>query len=147
MAQEGRYAEAYLRLKEVEAKGGSDAVRDEPHDLFLAADSARLSGHPEQAIPYLDKLLDKYAGDARAPLAAFTLGRILLSLGRPVDAAPAFHRARKLSADGALDEDALAREAESWFKAGNRVRARSCVEEYLKLYPNGARREALERGW
>jgi transmembrane sensor len=141
LAQDGEYERAYRVLTLQRA-----SVREEPGDLMLAADVARLSGHGNEATKYLRRVLDRFGSDSRAPLAAFTLGRVLLDqLGRPHEAAEAFTLARKSAPGGALAQDALAREVESWARAGDPVRARARAEEYLKLFPNGRRRTAVRR--
>ena len=82
----------------------------------------------------------------RAPLAAFTLGRILLyQLGRPAEAADAFALVRKILPEGPLSPDALAREAEAANRAGQRERARGLAEEYVDKYPSGRRLESVRR--
>ncbi|MGC4088842.1 MAG: FecR family protein [Polyangiaceae bacterium] len=140
LAQEGDYRGAFARMD----AEGSAAVRDEPGDLLFAADVARLSGHAALAVPRLERVLRGYAGDSRAPLAAFTLGRTLLdSLGRPREAADAFARARRLSPRGALAQDALAREVESWSRAGEAELAHQRAVEYLQKYPGGRREKAV----
>jgi transmembrane sensor len=132
-AARGNYARAYEEL------GNSrDGVRDEAADLLLAADVARLSGHPDQAVPPLHSLCDRHASDRRAPVAAFTLGRVLIDdLARPVEAAAAFQKARLLWPGGPLAEDALAREADAWQRAGRSERAHAIAELYLESYPQG----------
>jgi transmembrane sensor len=121
-------------------------VRDVPEDLLLAADAARLGGNPALAVAPLEKLLARYSFDARAPLAAFTLGRTLLDqLGRPREAAQAFATARRLDSSGALAQDALAREVESWSRAGESSLARARAEQYLARYPDGRRAPAVRR--
>jgi transmembrane sensor len=123
---------------------GAGAVRDEPGDLLFAADVARLSGNPALAVPRLERVIRAHAGDSRAPLAAFTLGRTLLDgLGRPREAADAFARARRLSPGGALAQDALAREVESWSRAGEAGLAHQRALDYLRLYPGGRREKAV----
>jgi len=88
----------------------------------------------------------KYRGDVRAPLAAFTLGRILLyQLGRPAEAADAFALVRKILPAGPLSSDALAREAEAADRAGLKERARGLAEEYGHKYPSGRRLESVRR--
>ena len=53
-------------------------------DLLMLADVARLSAHGADAVAPLSRVVTDHAGDASAPLAAFTLGRLELdSLGRP----------------------------------------------------------------
>jgi transmembrane sensor len=134
LAESGRFGEAYVMMKAT----GPSSVRDETGELLLAADVARLSGHPADAVPYLDRILRSRGSDPRAGLAAFTLGRVLLEeLGRPAEAASAFGRARK--AGGPLAEDALAREVEASSRAGDTGSARTLALEYQKKYPNGRR--------
>jgi len=142
LAQEGDYS----RASSVLAAEGAAAVRDDPEDLLLAADVARLGGQPHKALAPLERILSSHASDSRAPLAAFTLGRTLLEqLGRPREAAQAFARAQKLSPNGALAQDALAREVESWSRAGEAAVARERAERYSERYPKGRRLQAVRR--
>jgi transmembrane sensor len=142
LAQDGDYSGAYKMMQ----SNWSGVVRDEPGDLLLAADVARLGGHPDRAIGPLQRVVEKHAGDSRAPLAAFTLGRTLLDqLGRPREAASAFATARRLEPRGAMAQDALAREVESWSRAGEASLARERAEQYVSLYPKGRRLGAVRR--
>jgi len=118
-------------------RGGSKAVRDEVADLLLAADAARLSGHPAAALPFLSRVLASHSRDARAPMAAFTKGRLLLNLGRAAEGAAAFERALALGAQGSLRENALARAVESRGRAGDGARAASLAQDYVREYPRG----------
>jgi transmembrane sensor len=138
LAESGQYHEAYDSLhRESEAP-----VRDEAHDLLLAADTSRLSGHSREAVPYLQRVLIRHGQDPRAHLAAFTLGRVLLDeLGQAADAAEAFERARATRSP--LAEDALARAIEAWARAGNRQRAHDLALEYQRSYPQGRRMRAV----
>jgi transmembrane sensor len=93
----------------------------------------------------LRQLLSEYPHDPRAPLAAFTLGRMLLiELGRPREAASAFAEVRQLAPDGPFAEDALAREVEAWRKAGDQDQVRAKARLYLRLYPGGRRIESIK---
>ena len=142
LAGAGDYDRAYEALRE----GGGQRVADVPNDLLLAADVARLSHHPAQAVAPLESIVRDHAGDARAPLAAFTLGRVLLEeLARPGDAADAFAKARALAPSGSLAEDALAREVEAAARAGDAARARQRADEYLERYPQGSRAATVRR--
>jgi transmembrane sensor len=142
LAEDGNYAAALARL----TAEGANAVKNTPEDLLLAADVARLGGRPERAVAPLQRILSDHAFDSRAPLAAFTLGRTLLEqLGRPREAAQAFSTARRLDRAGALTQDALAREVESWSRAGERALARARALEYLTLHPSGGRASAVTR--
>lgn len=142
LAEEGNYSAALARL----GAEGSHAVRDTPEDLLLAADVARLGGRPDRAVASLQRVIALHPFDSRAPLAAFTLGRTLLEqLGRPREAAQAFSTARRLDRAGTLTQDALAREVESWSRAGEAQLAGERAREYLKLYPHGRRVTAVKR--
>jgi len=123
------------------------AVRTTAETLFATADSARKAGHPLDAVSALQQLTERFPRDPRAPLAAFTRGRILLeSLARPAEAARSFAEARALAgARSALGEDALAREVEALRASGNSARAAERAELYRKLYPHGLRLQSVLR--
>jgi len=115
-------------------------------DLLRAMDLARSRGNPAEAVQLLQAFLRDHASDPRAPLAAFTLGRVhLTQLGEPLQAAQAFARARALAPSGSLAEDALAREVEARARAGDRARARARAQEYLRSYPAGRRAASVRR--
>jgi transmembrane sensor len=135
------YAGAYRSL--VAAPGVADHSAE---DLMLAADAARLSGHPGAAVPYLRRLLRDHADDVRAPVAAFTLGRVLLSeLARPAEAADAFATAYRLAPSGPLAGDALGREVEAAADAGDAARAHRLAETFVARYPNAPRAATVRR--
>lgn len=130
------------------SKATADKEPD-PEGLFAQADQARREGRSEDAIRYLKAIADGHPENARAPLAAFTRGRVLLeSLNRPAQAAQAFAQARALSGQrGTLAEDALAREVEALRAAGNPSLARERAELYQRLFPNGIRlRQVMRSG-
>lgn len=113
-------------------------------DLLLAADIARAAGRAAEALPYLEKALSSYPHTPQAALAAFALGRIRQTdLNDHAGAAAAFAQARALSPSGPLAEDALAREVEAWFHAGETARARRAAEEYVRSWPTGSRLRAV----
>jgi transmembrane sensor len=109
--------------------------------LFAEADAARASGRHADALAKLETLTQRYPRDPRAPLAAFTRGRLLLeNLRRPAHAAVAFAQARSMTGPKtALAEDALAREVEAHRAAGTSALARERAELYTRLYPAGLR--------
>jgi transmembrane sensor len=142
LARGGKHKSAY----ELIAPSGFRDVKDDPGDLLLASDAARLSHHPKEAVSLLRKLLARHEGDPRAPAAAFQLGWLLMKdLGRPREAAAAFARAEALAPRGNLAEDAAARAVEAWHRAGDTVRARTDVERYRANYPRGRHLATLER--
>ena len=117
-----------------------------PDVLFAHADRARKAGKPDVAVAHLRTLIDRFPTDPHAPVAAFTIGRLLLeSLGQPRQAAASFERARVLANGAPVAEDALAREVEAWASAGERALAHRRAELYRQLYPNGSRRGAVMR--
>ena len=141
LSRKGDYQAAYAIIDRAPQLFGGSA-----EDLMMAADAARLSNHPQQAVGYLQRITKEHPSDSRAPLAAFTLGRIYMSqLGQPAAAARAFALVRQLAPAGALVEDALAREAEALEQAGQHEAAQRLVEAYLKQYPSGRRSERLRQ--
>ena len=135
------YAGAYRSL--VAAPG---VVDHSAEDLMLAADAARLSGHPATAVPYLRRLLRDHPTDVRGPVAAFTLGRVLLSeLARPAEAADAFAASYRLAPTGPLAADALGREVEAAARAGDAARAHRLATTFVARYPDQPRAAAVRR--
>jgi transmembrane sensor len=108
LARNGRHREAFATL-------GTQGIRREAKrlgiaDLFALADVARLSGHPGDAVGPLQRIIDGFASDPQAPLAAFALGRLELDdLNRPAAAAAAFSRALELGAPQSLRDDVRSR--------------------------------------
>lgn len=141
LARGGEYKAAYQVMSQSPSVVGSSA-----EDLMLAADAARLSSHPEQALGFLRRVTTEHRADSRAPLAAFISGRVLFSqLGRPAEAADAYALSRRLRPAGGLAEDALAREAEASAAAGALPRAQSLARQYLERYPAGKHRQTMQR--
>jgi transmembrane sensor len=140
-AERGDFEHAYALLAQTK-----HAPLDDVEELMLAADTARLSGHPEAALPFLKRVVEHHASDSRAPLAAFTLGGVLMQqLGRPREAETAYGLARELSLKSSLAQDALARQVEAAHRAGDSERAEKLASEYLARYPNGRRVHAVRR--
>ena len=120
------------------ARGELDRPADDAAALLLAADLARRSRDPRAAIGPLHRLVERHPRDPRAPSAAFTLGWVLLTdLNRPREAAGAFAEAERIAPRGALAEDAAARVAEAWQKAGEPRRAADAARRYVQVYPAG----------
>jgi transmembrane sensor len=140
-AEQGDFKRAYALLENERTR-----VADDVEELLLAADAARLSGHASEALPFLRKVVELHAADPRAPLAAFTLGGVLMNqLGRPREAEAAYRHARDLAPRGSLAQDALAREVEAAHRADDPARARALALEYLERHPDGRRVEAVRR--
>lgn len=136
--ERAEYEEAYRLMKARPQVVGSSA-----RESLRAADAARYSGHPSEAVVYLRRVQPT---DPLAPAANFTLGRLFLhELARPAEAADAFALVRQISPGGPLTEDALFREIEAREKAGQLERAKSLAREYLDRYPKSGRRDAVVR--
>jgi transmembrane sensor len=118
---------------------------DTVEELLVAADVARLSNHPSEAVPYLQRIIREHPRDERAPLAAFTLGRTLGGLGRTEEAMNMFGRMHGTWPKSPLAEDALVRQAEAASKLGDGSAARRIAEQYDRDYPNGRRRSEVRR--
>jgi transmembrane sensor len=116
-------------------------------ELLTESDAARSRGDPARGAELLRRILSEHAGDPRAPLAAFTLGRVLLNeLGKPREAAAAFHEVIVKAPRSQFAEDALAREVDAWQAASETARARALAKAYLERFPEGrhaARMKAL----
>ena len=118
---------------------------DTVKELLVAADVARLSNHPAEAVPYLQRIIVDHSRDERAPMAAFTLGRTLSGLGRTREAMSMFARVRSLWPSNPLAEDALLRQAEAAAKLGDTATAVRLAEQYDRDYPHGRRRAEVRR--
>lgn len=143
-ANQGDHAQAYAELAQRGFALETARARD-PEALFALSDVARLSGHPEQARAPLSRLLQEFPNSSRAGLAAITLGRVDLELGRPSDAAKDFELALTLGLPSALVEDTAARVVESYVRAGNRLAAERAATQYRQRFPHGRRAEDVSR--
>src|SRR5690606_24487822 len=95
LARDGAYDRAYDALGPSGVPG--ELERAAPRELLLLADVARLSGHAEEAVAPLRRLIDENPGDPSAPIAAIVLGRLHQdALHHPVDAVRALERAIEL---------------------------------------------------
>ena len=138
LARAGQFDEAYAAL-------ANTPVRDIADELLLAADVKRNTHHPAEAVEPLQKIVRDHADDPRAPLAAFTLGRVLLEqLARPADAAAAFAQADTLAPSGPLAEDAVAREVEALARASD-PRAHDVAAQYVTRFPQGRKLRSVRR--
>ena len=124
------------------ARSGQGVAAEDPAELLRVADEARIAGDGARAVATYRRMLVACPRAPRAPLASFSMGRVLLELlGRPREAALAFAAARS----GQLAEDALGREIEAWTRAGDAAKARERAEEYLRLYPTGRRAKSVRK--
>jgi ferric-dicitrate binding protein FerR (iron transport regulator) len=139
-------AASSAQLRRQSGAPARSAPQDEPGAWLLASEMARRDGRPEEALELLRRLLERHGDDPRAPYTSFIMGRVLLEeLHRPRDAAAAFARVAMIDVNTPLAQDALAREVESWSRAGNKQRASERAAAYIERYPGGARVEEVRR--
>lgn len=136
------YAQAYAALGPGGVAGASrDARRAD--DLFDLADVARLSGHPTEARAPLSRIVERYASDPRAAMAAFTLGQLELgSLHDAASAATHLERSLSLGLPRSARETAMARLVEALARTGS-PRATQAADAYLAAYPSGRYRDEV----
>lgn len=147
-AADQKVSERFERVDATPKESSDELVampRDEVNESLLAADAHRRAGRVDEAIVLLERILQSHTADERAPLAAFTLGKLQLDVGRAEAAANAFFMARALAPQGPLVEDALGRELDAVERAGDATRARLVAEEYLERFPSGVRAGAARR--
>lgn len=112
-------------------------------DLLLeSADWARQSHDVDGAIEILTRFVDRYPGDRRVGVAAFTLGKLTLHKA-PARAAEWFQLALQRRVPAMMTESARARLVEALAKAGDVQGARAARQRYDTSYPNGAHRDEV----
>jgi transmembrane sensor len=139
LADQGEYVRAYDLLgREGVSREVTSAGVDE---LMALADVARLSGHPDEAIGPLERILELHSASSQAPFAAFILGRIHLDHRRdPVAAAFAFEQALEAGLPEDLARAAQAHLAVARGRAGDVVGAGAAAGEYRGRFGEGAAR-------
>lgn len=114
-------------------------------DRMARADAARAAGDPNEALAILKTVVDDH--EPNAPLAAFTMGKIHSeTLGDATTGAEWFERAIRLGLPAGLDEDAHARVAECYGRAGRVDDAARAAAKYEAMFPSG-RHLARVRRW
>src|SRR5207245_689443 len=132
----GKYTDAI----DVVRRQGVDRViaASGPADLFALSDAARLSGHADIAQKSLTALRIRYPKDAKAPRAAFDLGRLAFDQQHDYAAAAGwFSRCLEEDPNGPLDREASGRLIEARKRAGDESGARDAAKSYLVRHPDG----------
>jgi len=115
-------------------------------ELWTGADQARQSGDAARAAALLERLLYEHPGDSQAALGAYTLGVLQLEqLASPRAAAQRFAQALELGLATGLQESCYVRRAEALRQSGDGSELRRVASEYLRRFPAGAQREAMQR--
>ncbi len=113
--------------------------------LFNEVDKARNTGDYGRAATLLRQIIARGENRSKKASAQFILGKVERLRGHPKAAAQAFGSCLVLSPRSPLAEDARAEEALSWFAAEKTQRARTAIQSYLHLYPNGIHAKRLRR--
>jgi len=115
-------------------------------ELWTGADQARQFGDAARAAALLERLLYEHPGDSQAALGAYTLGVLQLEqLARPRAAARSFARALELGLATGLQESCYVRRVEALRQAGDVSELRRVADEYVRRFPAGAQRDAMQR--
>lgn len=140
MAREGRHRDA-IRAADwdrILALGG-------PADLITLGDAARFAGESEKAAAAYQAVRVRHPNDARAPQAAFFLGRLALARGDHAGAARFFDAAASEAPAGPFAAVAEGRRIEAYAAAGNAAAARQAARSYLDRWPEGAHATVARR--
>jgi transmembrane sensor len=143
LAERGEHRAAYDALSPsgLERRARAASARE----LLLLADVARLSGHPADAVVPLRRFLDAHASHPEAPLAAITLARVELTLGRPAAAASAYERAQTLGVPSSFDAEVCAGLALALARSGSLAPAGDAARRCLARHARPPHHEALRR--
>jgi transmembrane sensor len=118
------------------ASASALASASAPPDPLSHADALRRSGKPSDAVTVLREVAA--TSDRRAPLAAFTIGKIHAEdLHDAAGGARWFERAISLGLPSGLDEEAHARAVECFARAGSRAEAARAARRYEARFPEG----------
>jgi transmembrane sensor len=132
-------------VRSTSSRASSEAAEEEGRTLFEAAREARREGRSDRAAALFAELVDQHPRDARAPLAAFELGRLRLDvLHDTAGAIEALERSLTLAPGASFRQDALARLVSAYDRAGRASACRDSRDRYLREYPDGV--HALEVG-
>lgn len=142
LADRGDYERAYHALEE---QGGFDLVlaQASADELMVLVDVARATGNRGRAIQALRRVTESFVSNPNAPIAAMTLGRMLLQAGDRKGASEAFSLYRRLSPEGDFAEDALASDIQAAVEAGDWERAQTLAKQYETDFPDGRHLEQI----
>ncbi len=104
-------------------------------ELLADADAARASGDVREAVHLLERVWREHPRDSRAPLAAFTQGRLELDrLHDSAGAAATLGHALELGLQAPLRETAQALRIDAWGRTGDR-RVGAAAERFVADHP------------
>jgi len=115
---------------------GSALAVSESERLWTVGDRAFQDGLFAQSRRMLERLLERYPSDARAPEATLLLGKARLSQGQPEAALQAFRQAQTFSPVPGRPDEARFWEGESLFRLKRYPEARAVYDKILTDNPN-----------
>ena len=115
---------------------GSALAVSESERLWTVGDRAFQDGLVAQSRRMLERLLERYPSDARAPEATLLLGKARLSQGQPEAALQAFRQAQTFSPVPGRPDEARFWEGESLFRLKRYPEARAVYDKILTDTPN-----------
>lgn len=108
-------------------------------DAFQSALAARREGRGGDAAKGFEKFIREAPSDARAPVAAFELGRIRMdSLGDTRGAVEALRLSLKLDGRASFREEAMSRIVRGLDQLGDVTACQQARDSYLSAFPSGA---------
>ncbi|HEY6723667.1 MAG TPA: hypothetical protein VI197_06525 [Polyangiaceae bacterium] len=142
LADRGDYERASQALEE---QGGFDWVLTQASadELMVLVDVARATGNRGRAIQALRRVTESFVSNPNAPIAAMTLGRMLMQSGDRKGASEAFSLYRRLSPEGDFAEDALASDIQAAVEEGDWERAQTLAKQYETDFPDGRHLEQI----
>lgn len=140
LAREGRHRDAVRA-----ADWDRILATGDPADLITLGDAARFAGMSEKAAAAYQAVRVRHPHDARAPQAAFFLGRLAVARGEHAAAARFFEAAAREAPEGPFAALAEGRRIEAHAAAGDAAAARRTARAYLERWPEGAHAAAARR--
>jgi TolA-binding protein len=135
LARSGRYGEAYALASS--AGIVEECGRRGAGDVLLLGESARLTGHTDDARLAYQAVRRRFGGSPEAAQAAFNLGRLEVRGGRKGASAGWFETYLREQPSGPLAQAALGRLLEARVELGDTRAARDTARSYLERYPAG----------
>jgi TolA-binding protein len=124
------------------ARSAEKPAAPSAQELLAQADEARAAQNWNEAVRLLRTLLARHPAAGNKSNVLFMLARAERNRGSHAEAAQIFGKCA--AQGGTLASEALAEEAASWLKAGQRDRAVRAAERYVKRYPNGPHAKKMQ---
>jgi len=143
LARSGKYGEAYALASS--AGIAEECGRRGAGDVLWLGESARLTGHTDDARLAYQVVRRRFAGSPEAAQAAFNLGRLEARGGKKGASAGWFETYLKEQPSGPLAQAALGRLLEARVELGDTRAARDTARSYLERYPAGPHADEAQK--